>query len=396
MNDYSENITYAEGFPYDRDETSEKKFNEALSVAKEADKIVVFAGLPDVFESEGYDRTHMRLPDCQNELIDQLLELGKPVIVVLHNGSPVEMPWADYVAGIVEAYLGGEGVGEAVMNVLYGKANPCGKLAETFPVKLEDNPSFLNFPVSRHKVNYVEGVFVGYRYYDTKKMEVLFPFGFGLSYTEFEYSNLRVTPYEGVEYSDWDIIGINSGAKVLVDVTNVGNRKGKEVVQLYVADKTGVINRPSHELKGFEKVELAPGETKTVSFELDKRSFAWFSTELNDWYAADGKYDIEIGKSSRDIVLSEEIELTGSFQIPPIIDKDVQLGELLSNKKTRIFTMGIFSDAVTQFSGEESSDGIDEMNKAMLEYMPIRTLRSFGELDNETIEKIIAELKKLM
>ena len=282
------------------------------------------------------------------------------------------------------------------MNVLYGKANPCGKLAETFPVKLEDNPSFLNFPVSRHKVNYVEGVFVGYRYYDTKKMEVLFPFGFGLSYTEFEYSNLRVTPYEGVEYSDWDIIGINSGAKVLVDVTNVGNRKGKEVVQLYVADKTGVINRPSHELKGFEKVELEPGETKTVTFELDKRSFAWFSTELNDWYAADGKYDIEIGKSSRDIVLSEEIELTGSFQIPPIIDKDVQLGELLSNKKTRIFTMGIFSDAVTQFSGEESSDGIDEMNKAMLEYMPIRTLRSFGELDNETIEKIIAELKKLM
>lgn len=396
MKDYSENISYAEGFPYDRDEISEKKFAEAISIAKEADKIVVFAGLPDVFESEGYDRSHMRLPDCQNELIDQLLELGKPVIVVLHNGSPVEMPWADYVAGIVEAYLGGEGVGEAVMNVLYGKVNPSGKLAETFPIKLEDNPSFLNFPVSRHKVNYAEGVFVGYRYYDTKKMDVLFPFGYGLSYTDFEYSNLRVIPYEGVEYSDWDIIGINSGAKVLVDVTNVGERSGKEVVQLYVADKTGVINRPFHELKGFEKVELAPGETKTVSFELDKRSFAWFSTELNDWYAADGKYDIEIGKSSRDIVLSEEIELTGSFQIPPIIDKDVQLGELLSNKKTRIFTMGIFSDAVTQFSGEESSDGIDEMNKAMLEYMPIRTLRSFGELDNDTITKIIEELKKLI
>ncbi len=391
---YSDKVTYAMGFPYDKDESDEKAFAEAVAVAKDADKIVVFAGLPDVFESEAYDRTHMRLPKSQNILIDRLLELGKPVIVVLHNGSPVEMPWIDGVSSVVEAYLGGEGVGEAVMNILYGKVNPSGKLAETFPIKLEDNPSYLNFPVARHKVNYAEGVFVGYRYYDTKKMDVLFPFGHGLSYTEFEYSNLVIKPYEGVDASDWDIIGINSGATVSVDVKNVGDRTGKEIVQLYISDKTGVTNRPIHELKGFEKVELAPGETKTVTFELDKRSFAWYSVELSDWYAADGKYVVEVGKSSRNIQLSEEIEISGSFQLPPIIDEDVQLGELLAYKKTRAFTKEMFARSATQFSSKE--DELDEMTKAMLEYMPLRTFRSFGELDNDKLAEILAEYRRIM
>ena len=343
-------IRYSEGFPYDGDVSDEAKFEEAVKLASEADKIVVFAGLPDIFESEGYDRTHMRLPDCQNELIDRLLELGRPVIVVLHNGSPVEMPWADYAAGIVEAYLGGEGVGEAVMNVLYGKVNPSGKLAESFPIKLEDNPSYLNFPVARHKVNYAEGVFVGYRYYDTKKMEVMFPFGYGLSYTQFEYSNLRVEA-SGKSFEGDVKIDINSGAKVYVDVTNTGDMKGKEIVQLYIADLTGVTNRPVHELKGFDKIELEPGETKTVCLELDKRSFAWYSEEIGDWYASNGAYVIEIGKSSRDIVLEKEIELTGSFQLKPIIDQDVQLGELFAYEKTREYALKAFTESQTQCAG---------------------------------------------
>lgn len=404
-NNYSENITYAEGFSSVKDEIDEAKFEEAVEIAKNADKIVVFAGLPDIFESEAYDRKHLRLPDCQNELIDRLLELGRPVIVVLHNGSPVEMPWADYAAGIVEAYLGGEGIGEAVMNVLYGRVNPSGKLAESFPVKLEDNPSFLNFPVANHRVNYAEGVFVGYRYYDTKKMDVLFPFGHGLSYTEFEYSNLRVEPcMENAAAGTSDTAGtsdnagtsgeglkinINYGAKVYVDITNTGKVKGKESVQLYIADKTNSTVRPVHELKGFDKVELEPGETKTVCFDLDKRSFAWYNVELGDWYAANGTYVIEIGKSSRDIPLETEVELTGSFQLAPKIDKDVQLGELLAYDKTRAFTQEHFGKAATQFSGSDNPEEVDEMTKAMLEYMPIRTLRSFGQLDNETIEKIL-------
>ncbi|MBR6403914.1 MAG: glycoside hydrolase family 3 C-terminal domain-containing protein [Eubacterium sp.] len=388
-------IRYSEGFPFDDDVTDEAKFEEAVKLASEADKIVVFAGLPDVFESEGYDRSHMRLPDCQNELIDRLLELGRPVIVVLHNGSPVEMPWADYAAGIVEAYLGGEGVGEAVMNVLYGKVNPSGKLAESFPIKLEDNPSFLNFPVARHKVNYAEGVFVGYRYYDTKKMEVMFPFGYGLSYTQFEYSNLRVET-SGKSSDDAVEIDINSGAKVYVDIKNVGDVKGKEVVQLYISDLTGATNRPVHELKGFDKIELEPGETKTVCFELDKRSFAWYSEEIGDWYAANGAYVIEIGKSSRDIVLEKEIELVGSFQLKPIIDQDVQLGELFVYDKTREYTKKTFAKAQTQFAGVEDESEVDEMTKAMLEYCPIRSLRAFNGMSNETINEILAELRKLV
>ena len=378
-------IRYSEGFPYDADITDEAKFDAAVSLAKEADKVVVFAGLPDVFESEAYDRKHMRLPDCQNALIEKLLKLGKPVIIVLHNGSPVEMPWVDEVKGIVEVYLGGEGVGEAAMNVLYGKVNPSGKLAESFPIKLEDNPSYLNFPVARHKVVYAEGVFVGYRYYDTKKMDVLFPFGHGLSYTSFEYSNLRCPSK----------IDINDGAEVSVDITNTGAVKGKEIVQLYVSDRTYATNRPVHELKGFDKVELEPGETKTVTFKLDKRSFAWYSTEVGDWYAADGSYVIEIGKSSRDIPLSQETELTGSFQIPPVIDKDVQLGELLAYNKTKEYTAKTFAEASTQFGGREGEEK-DEMTKAMLEYLPIRTLRSFGGLTNEKIEEILSDLNKLV
>ena len=374
-------IKYSEGFPYDADVTDEAKFDAAVSLASEADKIVVFAGLPDIFESEGYDRKHMRLPDCQNVLIEKLLKLGKPVIIVLHNGSPVEMPWVNEVKGIVEVYLGGEGVGEAAMNVLYGKVNPSGKLAESFPIKLEDNPSYLNFPVARHKVVYGEGVFVGYRYYDTKKMDVLFPFGYGLSYTSFEYSNLKCPAK----------IDINEGAEVSVDVTNTGSVKGKEIVQLYVSDRTNAINRPVHELKGFDKVELEPGETKTVTFKLDKRSFAWYSVEVGDWYAADGSYVIEIGKSSRDIPLSQEIELTGSFQIPPVIDKDVQLGELFAYNKTKDYTTKTFAQASAQFGGSE-----DEMSRAMLQYLPIRTLRSFGGLTNEKIEEILSDLNKLM
>ena len=263
---------------------------------KKADKAVIFAGLPDSFESEGYDRSHMRLPECQDRLIREIAEVQPNTIVVLHNGSPVEMPWKDDVKGLLEAYLGGQAGGSAVVNILYGKVNPSGKLAETLPLKLSDNPSYLNF-AEREKVNYSEGVFVGYRYYDAKEMEVAFPFGHGLSYTTFKYSNLKL---DRTEMTDQDTLTVS------VDVTNTGSRAGKEVVQLYVSDRTGSVRRPLKELKGYEKVSLDPGETKTVTMTLDKRSFAWYSTELHDWYAASGEYEILIGASSRDIRLTEE------------------------------------------------------------------------------------------
>ena len=229
-------IVYAQGFDDKEDKTDEVLLAEAVETAKKAKAAVIFAGLPDAFESEGFDRKHMRMPDCQNELIERVAAVQPNTIVVLHNGAPVEMPWADRVKGILEAYLGGQAVGGAEYDILFGKVNPSAKLPETFPKQLEDNPSYLaGFGEGDH-VEYREGIFVGYRYYDKKKMDVLFPFGYGLSYTTFAYSNLCL---------DKKTMKDTEELTVSVDVTNTGDRAGKEVVQLYVADKESTVIRPS-------------------------------------------------------------------------------------------------------------------------------------------------------
>lgn len=380
-------IQYAKGFSAEEDKIDELLFSEAMDTAKKADKIVVFAGLPDSFESEGYDRVHMNLPNCQNQLIDRLLTLGKPVIVVLHNGSPVEMPWVEKVQGIVEAYLGGEAIGKAEMEILYGKVNPSGKLAESFPCRLEDNPSYLNFPGTNKQVNYAEGIFVGYRYYDTRKMNVLFPFGHGLSYTTFEYSNLKI---------DKEICKPCDKIHVSVDITNTGDREGREIVQLYISDKTGATIRPVQELKSFSSVVLNPGETKTIVMELDYRSFAWYDTEQEDWYAANGEYEIRIGKSSRDIVLTAKICMTGNKEKLPKIDRNVMLGDLLSCEKTVGYVKENLMSYINAFTGNSEESEFDEMIQNMVKYMPLRTLRSFSGMTNEKVDEIVRDLEELI
>lgn len=240
-------VAYAQGYDVKEDKIDEAMVKEAVETAKNADVAVIFAGLPDAFESEGYDREHMGMPDCQNYLIQEILKVQKSVVVVLHNGSPVEMPWADDVSAILEAYLCGQAVGAAEADILFGKVNPSGKLAETIPYHLEDNPSYLNFPGDGQKVEYKEGVFVGYRYYDMKKMPVRYPFGYGLSYTIFEYSDLQLSKEK---------IKDTETLQVSVKVKNTGKMAGKEVVQLYVSDKTNAVMRPVNELKNFVKVEL--------------------------------------------------------------------------------------------------------------------------------------------
>ena len=260
-----ERVTYAQGYDTERDEIQDRLIDEAIAAARGADVAVIVAGLPDSFESEGYDRAHMRMPDCQNALIERVAEANPNTVVVLYNGSPVEMPWLGKVKAVIEAYLGGQAVGGATKDVLFGNVNPCGRLPESFPLKLEHNPSYLTYGGEEDMAVYNEGVFVGYRYYDKKQMEVLFPFGFGLSYTSFEYRNLRVS---AESISDTDTLTVS------VDVENTGALPGKEVVQLYVGDRESTVFRPVRELKGFEKVSLAPGEIKTVTFTLDKRAFA--------------------------------------------------------------------------------------------------------------------------
>ena len=303
-------VTYAEGYVDNTEKTDEALKAEAIQVANAVDVAIVFAGLPESFESEGYDRNHMRMPACQNELIEAVAEANPNTIVVLHNGAPIEMPWIDKVKGVVETYLAGDAVGGAIVNILFGKVNPSGRLPESFPKQLEHSSSYLFYTGDNDNVEYREGVFVGYRYYETKKIDVLFPFGYGLSYTTFEYSNLQLDK-ENIDSEKETLI-------VSVDVTNTGTIEGKEVVQLYVAPHKGVIIRPIKELKGFTKINLKPGETNTVTFTLDKRSFAYWCNEINEWQVESGNYDIVIGKNAHDVVLSRTVYVNG---VKVLLDK---------------------------------------------------------------------------
>lgn len=385
-------VTYAQGYDVQEDKTDQALLKEAVRAAEEADIAVIFAGLPDLFESEGYDRSHMRMPDCQNELIREITKVQKNTVVVLHNGSPVEMPWADDVKGILEAYLCGQAVGQAEVNLLFGISNPCGKLAETIPYKLSDNPSYLNFPGDGQTVEYKEGVFVGYRYYDTKEMPVRYPFGYGLSYTTFEYRDLQVS---SGEMKDTDTL------KVSLKVKNTGNRAGKEIVQLYVADKTGAASRPVKELKNFTKVFLNPGEEKTVEMELDKRSFAWYCTAIHDWYAATGEYEIIAAASSKDIRLTKTVHVTATTEIPLHIHMNTTVSELMENPRTREVIQGMTESLVESMGGsseEKESAATEaispEMSLKMLENSPLRSFRSFMGMTTEEIEELIKKLQK--
>lgn len=387
------NISYAQGFDDKEDKTDEALLAEAVETARKAKAAVIFAGLPDAFESEGFDRQHMRMPDCQNELIEQVAAVQPNTIVVLHNGSPVEMPWADKVKGILEAYLGGQAVGGAVCDILFGRVNPSAKLPETFPLKLEDNPSYLSYIGEGDMVEYREGIFVGYRYYDKKKMDVLFPFGYGLSYTTFAYDNLKV---------DKECMKDTDTMTVSVDVTNTGSMAGKEVVQLYVADKESTVIRPVKELRDFAKVELAPGEKKTVTFTLDKRAFAYYSVKIHDWHVETGEFDLMIGRSSRDIVLTKTVTVESTVKLPFVYTTDTTMGDVMKDPEAwklvqGFFKQGMFTGQNDNADSEVASEAIsDEMNAAMALYQPLRGPVSFGgKVTMADVQALVDQLNAL-
>lgn len=301
------NVRYAEGFSADADKIDEAAFRQAVALAKDSDVAVVFAGLPDSFEAEGADRTHLNLPRCQNELIERIAEVNPNVVVVLHNGAPVLMPWLDKVKGVLESYLAGEAVGEAQCDLLFGDVNPSGKLAETFPLAISETPCYRNFPGGQLTVEYREGIYVGYRYYDTAGKKVLFPFGHGLSYTTFAYSGLKLSKKK---------IDEKTTLTVTFKVKNTGERDGAESMQIYVAPKSPQVFRPVKEMKEFAKVFLKAGEEKTVSVELNSRAFAYYNTQIHDWYCESGAYDILVGASSRDIRLEGTVTLKNTQDAP--------------------------------------------------------------------------------
>ena len=279
---------------------------EAVGAAKSADVVVVHVGLPDVFEVEGLDRTHMALPDSHNQLVEHVAAIHEHVVVVLSNGSPVEMPWIDKVDAVLEGYLGGQAGAGGLADVLYGIVNPSGKLAETFPLKLSDTPCYRYYPGGPKTVEYRESLYIGYRFYDKVEKEVLFPFGHGLSYTSFAYEDLQLSHQQ---------IDENDTLQVQITVRNTGDLEGKEVVQLYVSPIEPTAFRPVAELKGFDKVHLAPGESCQVIFNLDRRAFAHFSTLLNDWQVESGDFRILVGASSRQIHLEGKVSVQAQKKV---------------------------------------------------------------------------------
>ncbi|MCR5282127.1 MAG: glycoside hydrolase family 3 C-terminal domain-containing protein [Lachnospiraceae bacterium] len=388
---FEDKIIYAKGYEDDRDVIDETLMQEAVEAAKKAKVAVIFAGLPDAFESEGFDRKHMRMPDCQNRLIEEVAKVQPNVIVVLHNGSPVEMPWVGKVKGIVESYLGGENVGTAQMEILSGMFNPCAKLPETFPKKLSDNPSYLNFPGVGNEVEYKEGIFVGYRYYEKKEMDVLFPFGHGLSYTQFTYSDLKI---------DKDRIREDEPLTVTLKVTNSGSMAGSEVVQLYVSDKESRVVRPVKELKGFAKIFLDQGESKEVSFTLDQRAFSYYETAISDWFVESGEFEILVGASSSDIRLQKTVYVEGTKKLPVVYDLDSTMGDVLKDPRAAKLVEPIRKastmEELTITEGEGMGAGADEMATAMEEFAPLRNVLSFGNgtMTPDRLQEIVDEMNR--
>lgn len=390
-------VTYAKGYNTDNDITDEALLNEAVNAAKNADIAVIFAGLPDAFENEGFDRKHIDMPKCQNELIAEICKVQKNVVVVLHNGSSITMPWLDKVNAVLEMYLAGEASGAAAVNLLFGVANPSGKLAESFPLRIEDTPAYLNFPGNRDKVNYNEGIFIGYRYYDKKKMDILFPFGYGLSYTKFRYDNMKINGKSASE-NDFSFKD-NDNVTVSVDITNIGEVEGAEIVQLYIENHIDEDNRPVKELRNFAKVKLAPGETKTVKFTLGFRAWAYYNETIHDWYAPSGDYKILIGASSRDIKEAKKVSVLSTVTIPFVVNKAATCEDVERFAKNKAPLDDMLMKCVKARHKEDSEKTLEEELKDLkcgFGGVPIHSTLSFtpDELKYEDIQQTIKAINE--
>ena len=290
--------SFARGYELDGKQNAQLE-QEALELSRAKDVVLFFAGLRDTEEAESYDRQHLELPTAQNALIERIATENPNVVVVLHAGSPVGLPWLGKVKAVLLMGLGGQMVGAAALDLLLGRANPCGKLAETWPLALEDTPAFGQFG-KRFNTQYRESVFVGYRFYESFDKPVAFPFGYGLSYTSFEFDNLQISQPR---------LEPGQALEVSVRVTNTGPRAGKEVLQLYVAPPNSTLFRSQKELKAFQKVELAPGDSRVVHFKLGHGDFAYWNACVHAWHCEAGEYRLLLGTSAADTPLEAVVEV---------------------------------------------------------------------------------------
>lgn len=365
-------ITFCEGYPAD-DNSQPALITEAVAAARRADVALLYIALPTYKESEGYDRADLDLTAQQVALIRAVTAAQPQSVVILNNGSAVTMSaWLDGAAAVLEAWMMGQAGGGAIADVLFGAVNPSGKLAETFPLRLADTPAHINYPGEAGHVRYGEGIFIGYRYYDMREQPVLFPFGHGLSYTTFAYSAPRVS---AATFRDVD------GVTVSVDVTNTGPVAGKEIVQVYVHDRTAALVRPPKELKGFAKVALQPGETKTVTIHLDFRAFAFYHPAHNRWITEDGEFDILVGASAADIRGMTTVTLQSTLVLPSLLSRESTLREWLEDPRGKTVCAPLFEEikrgvrATFGSTEEEGELSLDAMS--FLLEMPLRDILSF-------------------
>ena len=375
------NITYVDAFGGGCNPSAK----EILQAAQAADCAVVFAGLPDICESEGYDREHMRLPQEQDELIGQIAQAQPNTVVVLHAGSPVEMPWIDKVAAVLCMYLGGEGVGEAADALLYGDANPCGRLPETFPLRLEDTPTYLTYCADEERSRYSEGEYVGYRYYNAKRMPVLFPFGYGLSYTQFAYG--------GFALSD-GTVPAGGSVTAEVTVTNTGKRAGKEVVQFYVHNKGE--HRRAPVLAGFQKVHLEPGESRVVRAQIDYRAFERYRGELGGWCCLGGEFEISAGKNSREMPCGGQVEVRANRRRPLVVTRDTTLGKLLANPAAAEVIRAVTGGRGAQMPGGSQDEQARKAVSEMIANAPLRALAGLGMATSAGVDGLVKRLNEVL
>jgi beta-glucosidase len=373
-------IGFAAGYGVDDTGHDERLAAEAVALAGRAGVVLLFLGLPGSDESEGFDRTHIDLPANQVALVASLAAANPNLVVVLANGSVVRLSgWEHHARAVLECWLGGQAAGGAVADLLLGAADPAGRLAETVPLRLEDSPAHLNFPGEQGHVRYGEGVFVGYRGYDATRRDVSYPFGHGLTYTSFGYSDLRVAVDGSVEAGDLTVTATCT-------VTNTGARPGKEVVQLYVGDPESSVARPVRELRAFTKVALRPGEDVTVTFRLDARDLSYWSTAHRRWVLEPGTFDIAVGASSRDLRLAATVDVAAP-PLPVRLDAMATLQEWLAD----VDGAAALREAVgTGVDGRPRGILGDPQLISIIGNFPISTLAAFGDLgiDHGTVTEL--------
>ena len=352
-------VAFAPGFTLDLEPADAKLEAEAVETAKNADVVLMFLGLPEAAESEGFDRETLDIPAKQVELLKAVAAENKNIVVVLSNGSVVSVaPWAGNAKGILESWLLGQAGGPALADVIFGKVSPSGKLAQTIPMNINDDPSMINWPGEEGHVDYGEGVFVGYRYYDTYDKAVDYPFGFGLSYATFAIDGVNVAK-----------TGANT-AHVTATVTNTSDVDAAETVQVYVAPGKAAVARPKHELKGFRKVFLKAGESAEITFDLDERAFAYWSEKFNDWHVEAGEYTVEVGTSSRDIAAVAVVTLDGDGKALPL-DEWSTFGEWADDPVGSKIVASVYAEGE---AGNLPQLPDNDMMRMFLKSMPINSM----------------------